>query len=512
MIMKTKDLVPTIFIIFGGGGDLTWRKLVPALFDLYQDQRLPDTFAILAVDIVHHTEAGYKKRLLDGVKKFSRRKTKSEQWRTFSQHISYLQGDFKKESTYRSLQNTIAKLENEWEAKASHIFYLATPPSMFSIIPPHLRDIGLSQDKEHARIVIEKPLGNDLPSAIKLNSLLSSCFDESQIFRIDHYLGKETVQNILALRFANPLFEPLWSRHFIDYVTITVAEDVGIEHRGSYYDKAGALRDMVQNHLLQLLCLIAMEPMVSFDADEIRNKKIDVVHAIRPIPSSVIPQYVVRGQYYRGWLDGHEVCGYREEDGVPPDSQTETFIALKLYVDNWRWQGVPFYLRTGKRLPQQESVVCIHFSAVPHQAFPPEATLDWQPARLIIRIQPNEEIILRFQAKHPGAQMHLRTVDMKFSYQETFSIPSPDAYETLLTDVMKDDLTLFMRADQVEAAWKLLMPILDMWAISPPIDFPNYDAGTWGPEASNKLLAREGHSWPLPLEISRRTKKKKAVQ
>lgn len=500
---KIQEHPPTIYVIFGGGGDLTWRKLIPALFSLFQTNQLPSDFSIISVDIAHHTISNYRRRLQSGVKAFSRwGKTTPDRWKEFSEHIRYLEGDFKKERTYQSIIHQITAVEKEWKAKANYIFYLATPPSMFSVIPPHLRDAGLTKDKERSRIIVEKPIGHDLPSAVELNKLLLSCFEESQIFRIDHYLGKETVQNILALRFANPLFEPLWNRHYIDYITITVAEDVGIEHRGSYYDKAGAFRDMVQNHLMQLLCLIAMEPMVSFDADEIRNKKIDVIHALRAIPPDVIPQYVVRGQYRKGWIDGTEVCGYREEEGIPTDSQTETFVALKLFVDNWRWQGVPFYLRTGKRLPWQASVVSIQFRPVPHQAFPPEATLDWQPARLIIRIQPDEGIILRFQAKHPGTQMHLRTVDMRFNYEQAFAIQSPDAYETLLLDVMRNDLTLFMRADQVEAAWKLLMPVLDIWAISPPIDFPNYAAGTWGPEAANKLLALEGHSWPIPLELS----------
>jgi glucose-6-phosphate 1-dehydrogenase len=502
-MLKAKEQLPTIIVIFGGGGDLTWRKLTPALFCLFQDQQLPQNFSIIGVDVVPHTASSYRRRLQGGVKAFSLRgKKKLDRWKEFSEHVQYLRGDFKKEQTYQTLVHQLNTIEKGWKTKANYIFYLATPPSMFGIIPPHLRDNGLTRDKERSRIVVEKPLGHDLQSAVTLNRLLASCFDECQIFRIDHYLGKETVQNILALRFANPLFEPLWNRHYIDYVTITVAEDVGVEHRGGYYDKAGAFRDMVQNHLMQLLCLIAMEPMVSFEADEIRNKKIDVIHALRPIPADMIPQYVVRGQYRRGWIDGKEVCGYREEEGIPPNSETETFVALKLYVDNWRWQGVPFYLRTGKRLPRQASVVSIQFRPVPHQAFPPEATLDWQPARLIIRIQPDEGIILRFQAKHPGAQMHLRTVDMRFNYGEAFAAPSPDAYETLLLDVMKNDLTLFMRADQVEAAWRLLMPVLDIWAISPPIDFPNYDAGTWGPEAANKLLALEGHSWPIPIELS----------
>ena len=385
---------------------------------------------------------------------------------------------------------------------------MATPPSLFGVIPKCLEQAGLASDRERARIVVEKPIGYDLESALALNRTLASAFQESQIFRIDHYLGKETVQNILAFRFANPLFEPIWNRRYVDYVTITVAEEVGVEHRGGYYDGAGALRDMVQNHLMQLLCLVAMEPMVSFEADEIRNKKVDVLHAVRPIPHHAVHQCAVRGQYGEGWIGGTEVRGYREEDGVPPDSQTETFAALRLFVDNWRWQDVPFYLRTGKRLPRQVSEVAIQFRAVPHQSFPPEATLDWQPSRLVMSIHPDEGIVLRFQAKHPGPKMQLRSVDMRFNYREAFDAPSPDAYETLLWDVMNNDATLFMRADQVEAAWRILMPVLEAWKASPPSDFPNYPGGTWGPDATQGLLIHQGHSWPLPMELAERRETK----
>ena len=325
--------------------------------------------------------------------------------------------------------------------------------------------------------------------------MLTDNFHESQIFRIDHYLGKETVQNILAFRFANPLFEPIWNRRYVDYVTITVAEEVGIGHRGRYYDQAGALRDMVQNHLMQLLCLVAMEPMVSFTADEIRNKKVDVLHAMRPIRTDDVSRCAVRGQYGKGVRDGKNMRGYRAEDDVATHSHTETYAALKLFIDNWRWQGVPFYLRTGKCLPRQCSEVAIHFRAVPHQSFPPDASHGWYPSRLVLSIQPEEAIVLSFQAKVPGQQMLLRPVEMRFRYRESFAMPSPDAYETLLWDVMNNDPTLFMRADQIEAAWRFLMPVLEVWANSRPRNFPNYAAGQWGPKAADELIGRDGHAW-----------------
>jgi glucose-6-phosphate 1-dehydrogenase len=403
---------------------------------------------------------------------------------------------------YAALGAACSGVDEAWGERAQRVFYLATPPRLFGIIPHLLKDAGLTQDREHARIVVEKPIGWDLASALELNAKLADCFGETQIFRIDHYLGKETVQNILAFRFANPMFEPLWNRRYVDCVTITVAESLGVEHRGGYYDHAGALRDMVQNHLMQLLCLIAMEPMVSFEGDEIRNKKVDVLHAIRPIRPEEVGQHAVRGQYGPGWIDGAKVPGYAQEEGVAKPTRTETFVALKLFIDNWRWQGVPFYLRTGKRLPRQVSEVAIQFNGVPHRSFPAESSLDWQPARLVMVIQPEQAIVLQFQAKYPGPKMHLRTAEMRFDYQQAFAAPSPDPYETLLWDVMKGDSTLFMRPDQVEAAWRLLTPVMDAWAAATPTDYPNYPAGTWGPEGTQDLLSL-GHRWPLPLDLGR---------
>ncbi len=492
----------TMIIIFGGAGDLAWRKLLPALFNLYQDKKISTKFAILIVDGKNLESEDLKNHLKEGINQFSKRDgIKEEDWQPFASLISYLKGDFKNQETYQKIKEYCDSLDEKWKEKGSRVFYMAVPPFLFGEIPKHLHAAGLSQDQAHDRLVVEKPIGYDLESATRLNKTLHEAFDECQIYRIDHYLGKETVQNILAFRFANPLFEPIWNRRYIEYVTITVAEEVGVEHRGGYYDHAGALRDMMQNHLMQLFCLVAMDPMLSFDANEIRNKKVDVLHAVRKIALKDVHEYAVRGQYKHGWIHGEKVPGYREEEGVPHDSQTPTYAAVKLFVDNWRWQGVPFYLRTGKRMMRQASEISIQFRTIPHQSFPHEATLDWQAARIIIIIQPEEGIALRFQAKYPGSQMYLRTADMVFNYEKEFNARIPDAYETLLWDIFRKDQTLFMRSDQVEASWQILMPVVDMWATCPPSNFPNYSAGSWGPEGSARLLARGGHNWPLPYKL-----------
>jgi glucose-6-phosphate 1-dehydrogenase len=489
-------LDPTIIVLFGGAGDLVWRKLIPSLFDLHHEGRMPKQFAILAVDRLPFRDQDLRKRFLGGVLRFARNnKVKTSDWNAFARHVTYHRGDFEDPATYSSLEKTCEQVDRTWKVKAGRIFHLATPPAMVRIIPKLLADAGLNPNRARYRIVVEKPLGHDLDSAREMNRALQQSFDESQIFRIDHYLGKETVQNILAFRFANPLFEPIWNRRYVDYVTITVAEKVGVGHRGEYYENAGALRDMVQNHLMQLLCLVAMEPMVSFDADEIRNKKVDVLHALRPIAPAEIEQHAVRGQYGRGKIQGQAVPQYRGEKGVSRHSTTETFAAVKLFVDNWRWQDVPFYLRTGKCLPRQLSEVAIQFRAVPHRSFPAESGGDWHPSQLILSIQPEEGIVMGFQAKYPGPKMLLRPVEMRFAYRDGFAVPSPEAYETLLWDVMNNDATLFMRADQIEAAWQVLMPVLEAWAESRPRDFPNYPAGPWGPKAADELLARDGHAW-----------------
>ena len=489
----------TQFVLFGAMGDLTRRLVGPALYDLHVDGRLPPQFRLLGIDREIDAER-LRERLRDGVKSYARSgPPEDSQWAAFAERIDALAMDLTDEDAYSRLKKTLDGARSSQE----RIFYLATPPSLFALIANGLAAVGLHRDREHTRIVLEKPLGDSLAAFQAIDRVLCAHFEESQVYRMDHFLGKETVQNILALRFANPIFEPVWNRRYIDHVTITVAESIGVGHRAGYYEHAGALRDMVQNHLLQVLCLIAMEPPVIYDADDVRNKKLDVLRACRPIPPDNVGAFAVRGQYDAGWIDGEPVPGYREEPGVAPDSNTETFAAIKLLIDNWRWQDVPFYLRTGKRMPASVSEVSIRFRDVPHNAFPAVSGLNAQPVRLVMELQPAEGIVLKFMAKQPGSPLRLQPVEMRFCYAEAFDDPIPSAYETLLRDVMAGDATLFMRADQVEAAWRLLTPVLDAWSANPAPDFPNYQAGSWGPEAAERLIARDGRTW-LPPSHGRR--------
>ena len=494
-MLDYKKLSSTLLFIFGGSGDLNYRKLNPALYNLFLDNAMPDKFQIVGISRSKYTDEEYKIHLKEGIHNFSRKKDVNGEWAEFSKNVSYMQLDVKDKSHYNQLAQLAKEKEKEWGAHPTIIFYMAVAPQLVPTIVKNLGMLEICHDTHCSRIVIEKPFGRDLESAKEMNHMLRKYFEEEQIYRIDHYLGKETVQNILALRFANSLFEPLWSRHYINHVQITAAETVGIEGRGGYYETSGALRDMIQNHILQLLCMVAMEPPVSFDANEIRNKKVDVLNAIRRIPKDEVHNYAARGQYGKGWMQGEQVPGYREEEGVNPQSNTETFAAVKFYIDNWRWEGVPFYVRTGKRVHQKSTELTIQFNRAPDFAFPKEATETWRPNRLSIGISPEMDICLRFQSKRPGQAMVLNPVDMVFNYKDAYNGEEPEAYETLLYDVMDGDATLFMRADQVEAAWKVVMPILEIWQARKPMDFPNYSPDSWGPEDAEALIARDGHNW-----------------
>lgn len=495
--MKKKEkLPPSILFIFGGSGDLANRKLIPALYNLHLDGHLPEKFIVIGVGRTAFPDADYREKLLEGVKEFSRRKDDLDgKWGVFAELVSYHEMDLTSDESYRKMRSWILEKNKEWGVIPNVIFYLAVAPQLAPGIAQKLFEQRICDDSQHTRVVFEKPFGHDWKSAHELNELLIGMFKEEQIFRIDHYLGKETVQNILAFRFANAMFEPIWNNHYIDHVQITAAETVGVEDRGGYYEQAGALRDMVQNHVLQLLCMIAMEPPTSFESNEIRNKKVDVLTAIRKINTEDVHENAVRGQYSPGWIKGREVPGYRQEKNVEAGSPVETFVAAKFFIDNWRWRDVPFYIRTGKRLHEKSTSITIQFKEAPNFSFPPEAADTWRPNRLTFSIQPHMDIRIRFQAKRPGTDMVLNPVDMVFSYPNTFDVQEPEAYETLLEDIIEGDQTLFMRADQVEAAWEVITPLLVAWQKRMPVDFPNYSPDSWGPEDADALIAKDGNFW-----------------
>ena len=490
------NTLPTIIFIFGGSGDLTYRKLMPALYNLYLDKYLPEKFLIVGIGRTDFTNVAFRNHSKKGVEEHSRRPDCVKiAWKEFVSNVEYLKADLESDATYRSLASRVKKAEKQWDASANTIFYMSVAPQLAPVIAEKLHKAKLATDASSSRMVFEKPFGHDYRSALELNKRLGQLFKETQIYRIDHYLGKETVQNILALRFANALFEPIWNSNFIDHVQITAAEDIGVQDRGGYYERSGALRDMVQNHILQLVCMIAMEAPVSFQADEIRNKKLDVLMAIRRWKKDEVHRNAVRGQYGAGWKKGEQMKGYREEKNVSPDSSVETFAAVKFFVDNWRWKDVPFYVRTGKALHAKTTHITVQFKPAPQYAFPVEAGETWRPNRLTISIQPQMDIRLRFQGKKPGQQMVLQPVDMIFSYTDAYGDNQPEAYETLLEDVIEGNATLFMRADQVEAAWKIIEPILESWEKRVAVDFPNYAPGSWGPEDAEALIARDGNHW-----------------
>ncbi|MEK6479823.1 glucose-6-phosphate dehydrogenase [Catalinimonas sp. 4WD22] len=499
MEFSKAKLAPTVVIIFGGSGDLNKRKLIPALFNLYLDNYLPEQFSVIGLGRTEYSNEDYREMLRKEVAEFSRREISNEQvWKGFAEHIEYFIMDVKKKESFQQLDTKIGELEQSWNIKANRLFYLSVAPQLFGTIATNLASTQACHDLECSRIVIEKPFGHDLESAKQLNKLLTDLYDEKQIFRIDHYLGKETVQNILTFRFANTIFEPLWNRNYIDHVQITVAETVGVESRGAYYEDSGALRDMVQNHVLQLVSMIAMEPPINLDADEIRNKKVDVLKAIRILKPEEVDKNAVRAQYDKGWIKGKKAEGYTEEEGVDPESTTETYTALKFNIDNWRWQDVPFYVRTGKRLADKCSVITIQLRKPPHRAFAYDQQTLREPNRIIINIQPDMGITIRFQAKRPGIHQILNPVEMVFDYQTFYDAEPPEAYEALLLDAMEGNAALFMRADQVEEAWEVVMPILDRWKENGKHALPKYSSGSWGPQEADELLMQEGHEWINP--------------
>jgi glucose-6-phosphate 1-dehydrogenase len=497
---------PCVFVIFGASGDLTRRKLIPALYNLAVSRLLPPGMSIVGFSLTDVNDEQFRANMRDAVAEFSRRKPIDEAvWGDFASRLHYVSGRFEIPADFARLNETLEKLDRTNGTRGNRIYYLAIPPSAFRPVNDNLAAAGMVAAEgaaNYTRIIIEKPFGRNLASAEALNADLHRVFSERQIFRIDHYLGKETVQNLVALRFGNAIFEPLWNRNHIDHVQVTAAEDIGVEGRGKFYEEAGASRDIVQNHLLQLLMVTAMEPPVAFTADEVRDEKVKVLRALKPILGPDAGRLTVRGQYGAGNCAGKPVPGYRQERDVGPTSNVETFVSMRLEIDNWRFAGVPIYIRAGKRLGRRVTEVSIHFKNVPHALLAHDRlgaqsgeNAHVEPDVLAIRIQPDEGIGLRFVAKVPGPSMTLRPVTMDFRYGSTFGGSGPEAYERLILDALVGDPTLFARADEVSAAWRFMNPILEAWEKEPPPAFPNYAAGTWGPRAAFDLIERDGRAW-----------------
>ena len=503
---RTATPPPCALVIFGATGDLTRRKLVPALYALAADGLLPKGFAVVGTGRTQVSDDEFRRKMRQAVADFARLRLDAATWDGFAGALHYVameEGD----GGLRRLRERLEAVDRAHGSSGNRIFYFAIPPSGFEPLAEQLGSEGMSHEEEGAfrRLVVEKPFGRNLGTARELNAALHCAFDEPQIYRIDHYLGKETTQNIMVFRFANGIFEPIWNRQYIDHVQITVAETLGVEGRGAYYEEAGALRDIIQNHVMQLTAIVGMEPPSNFQAETVRDEKVKLLRAIRPIHPEDALLHTVRGQYAAGVVDGDPVPGYREEPGVNPESLRETFVAMKLDIDNWRWAGTPFYLRTGKRLPRRATEIAIQFRRVPHSPFgghrampggllPPDGI---EPNLLLLRIQPDEGITLRFGAKVPGQAMRIRSVNMDFFYESSFQRASPDAYERLLLDCMLGDATLFAREDEVEEAWRICTAILDGWRAHPPdrVNTPNYAAGSWGPREADEFMARDGRVW-----------------
>lgn len=491
---------PCTVVIFGASGDLTKRKLLPALYRLTQERLLPAEFAILGFSRSPMSHEEFRGKMKDAILTYSEAKRVDEAvWQSFAQGIYYISGDINDPDCYKRMNELLDQIDRERGTAGNRVFYLSVAPSLYSEAIEQLGAANLARPKPGSwtRIIIEKPFGHDLESAKQLNTDVAKVFEEEQVYRIDHYLGKETVQNLLVFRFANGIFEPIWNHRYIDHVQITNAEAIGVEGRGGYYETAGVLRDMIQNHVFQVLSLVAMEPPISLSANAVRDEKIKAMQAVRPIPVEAVAEYVVRGQYGPGSVGGKEVPGYRQEQDVNPESATDTFVALKLYFDNWRWAGVPFYIRSAKRMPKRVTEIAIHFKQAPHLLFRNIPSQQLEPNVLVVRIQPDEGITLRVGAKVPGQITRIRWVNMDFRYGASFGVSSPEAYERLLLDCILGDSTLYARRDMTERGWEIVMPILEAWQSAKP-SFPNYEAGTWGPEAADELLEKDGRQWRKP--------------